>query len=180
MKNKIPQFIRRLTAILSIYACSWIAIHSQSWTSSSMISTTGSFTEITAKLSPDGGLLAYGYFNGTLYSSDSISTTSNGKRDYYLIKFLPDGSVDWMKNFGGTASEYTSGGMTLDSSNNIYISGGFQGSIKISTLDSLHSQGSYDMFLYKLEASGDIVWARNAGTGQTLQASTFPCGGAHP
>ncbi len=117
-------------------------------------------------------MLAYGYFNGTLFSSDSISTTSNGKRDYYLIKFLPDGSVDWMKNFGGADSEYTSGGMTLDSLGNIYISGGFQGSIKISTLDSLHSQGSYDMFLYKLEATGEIVWARNAGTGQTLQAST--------
>ena len=163
--------MKKIVWLIALIMLGNLDILAQSWTASNMISTSGSFTEITSKLSPDGDLLAYGYFNGTLYSSDSISTTSNGKRDYYLIKFLPDGSVDWMKNFGGTASEYTSGGMTLDSSNNIYISGGFQGSIKISTLDSIHSQGTYDMFLYKLEATGEIVWARNAGTGGTLQVA---------
>jgi len=149
-----------------------LEILAQSWTASNMISTSGSFTEITAKLSLEGDILAYGYFNGTLFSSDGISTRSNGKRDYYLIKFLPDGNVDWMKNFGSTSSEYTTGGMTLDSLSNIYISGGFQGSIKISETDSILSQGAHDMFLMKIDTAGEILWAKNAGTGQTLQAAT--------
>ena len=48
-----------------------------------------------------------------------------GGRDYYLIKFLTNGKVDWMKNFGSTGSDFVSGGLAVDNSNQIFISGGF-------------------------------------------------------
>jgi len=172
MKNTELQVIRRLFLILILSGSCWISIQSQSWTFSNMISAAGSFTEINSRLSIEGEILSYGYFNGTLMSADSILLLSSGGRDYYLIKFQPDGNVEWMKSFGSSVSDYTAGGIALDSSGNIYISGGFHQSIKFSDTDSIHSLGSYDMFLIKVAPTGETVWARNSGIGEKLQACT--------
>ncbi len=102
----------------------------QSWISSNQISSTVSF-EISSKITPTGEVLSYGYFQGTLSSAGGISITSYGGSDYYLIKFIRDGSVDWItKNFGSTLSDFVIGGLAIDNNENLIISGGFIGYFK--------------------------------------------------
>ncbi|MEN8202178.1 MAG: T9SS type A sorting domain-containing protein [Bacteroidota bacterium] len=164
--------MKRATLLLLIFACGLNMIHAQSWISSNMVSSSGSWKELDSRISLNDGLLTYGYFDGTLNSAGGKSITSNGDRDYYLINFSQDGNVEWMKSFGSSISEYITGGLCIDTSGNIFISGGFQGLLKASESDSLKSTGSYDIFIIKLNDSGNTLWARNAGTGAKLQAST--------
>jgi len=164
--------MKKTILLLVILACGLNIIHAQSWLSSNMVSASSTWKELDSRISLDGGLLTYGYFSGTLTSADGKSIESNGDRDYYLINFSNDGKLEWMKNFGSSLSDYITGGLSTDTAGNIYISGGFRGLLKASDSDSISSAGSYDLFMIKLDDSGNTLWARNAGSGAKLQAST--------
>ena len=53
----------------------------------------------------DGGCIAGGYFYGTIQVGN-IELTSNGGNDGLLIKYTPEGKVEWARNTGGTSSDY--------------------------------------------------------------------------
>ncbi len=155
-----------------LLAFSLVYVNAQSWIGSNKISCTQSFIEISSTINSNGEILSYGYFEGTLSSSGGQSITSYGGRDYYLIKFLSNGTVDWMKNFGSTLSDYVFGGVSVSSGGDILLTGGFLGNFKYSPTDSIESSGSFDIFLLGLNDSGDVIWARNAGQGASFQLPT--------
>lgn len=88
--------------------------------------------------------------------------TSAGNYDIFVVKLGPDGSHQFSERFGGQGSEYTSG-VALDASGDIVVTGFFEGSFDLGG-GPLTSEGlSYDVFLARLTADGEYVWASRFG-----------------
>ena len=92
-----------------------------------------------------------GHTNGSLDGSNS------GEYDLFLTKFLDNGTKQWTKQLGTSTSEIVNG-VTLDSTNNIYVTGTTNGS-----LDGNVTSGSRDIFLVKYNSSGTKQWTKQLG-----------------
>ena len=115
-----------------------------------------------------GNVYTTGYFGDTVDfdpGAGTTSLTSKGYSDVFVQKLDPSGNLLWAKSFGGTSSD---GGnsITVDASGNAYITGYF-----IDTVDfdpgagttNLTSNGSFDVFVQKLNPSGNLLWVKSFG-----------------
>jgi hypothetical protein len=111
--------------------------------------TTGWFTE-TADFNPGSG---------------TFNLTSNGAQDAYIQKMDTSGNFLWAKSFGGTGYEYGYGIIT-DPAGNVYVTGIFEGTVDFDPgagVVNLTSSGGQDVFIQKLDASGNFLWTRSFG-----------------
>jgi len=109
-----------------------------------------------------------GYFEGTVDFDPGVNIlnlTSNGCSDFFILKLDSSGNLIWVKNIGGTGCEY-SYFITTDNQGNVYTTG----SINSSNIDFDPGVGTYylsdtegEVFIFKLDASGNFLWARNMG-----------------
>jgi len=74
--------------------------------------------------------------------------TIYGKNDIFLVKYNSSGTKQWTKQLG-TSSVDKGRGVTTDSSDNIYVTGGTDGD-----LDGNTNSGSVDIFLVKYNSDG--------------------------
>jgi len=86
-----------------------------------------------------------GYTNGALDGN-----TSSGSYDIFLVKYNSSGSIQWTKQFGTSSVDYGLG-VTVDSSDNIYVIGFTSGGLDGNT----NSGNSDDIFLVKYNSSGN-------------------------
>jgi len=103
----------------------------------------GTLTDIGTDLqsTPDSGFIIAGY----------TTSWGNGKRDICLIKTAPDGSMEWIKTYGGPADdEVFSVRVTADS-----------GYILCGTTMSFGQGG--DLYLIRTDRDGDTLWTRTYG-----------------
>lgn len=84
--------------------------------------------------------------------------THAGGSDIILVKYNSSGILQWTKQFGTSLNE-EGRGVTVDSSNNIYVTGMTQGG-----LDGNTNSGDMDIFLVKYTSSGVKQWTRQMGT----------------
>ncbi len=101
-----------------------------------------------------------GLFSDTLFVGND-TLVSNGNRDVAVIKLNSTGNVIWTKSFGSITDD-RSYGSVLDVNNNLYITGYFCKTMTIDA-DTLISSGSYDIFIAKIDANGNTVWAARNG-----------------
>ncbi|BDS10160.1 T9SS type A sorting domain-containing protein [Aureispira anguillae] len=95
-------------------------------------------------------------------SAATVNLSSNGNKDIFVCKFSYSGNLIWAKSMGGTQDDESTA-MTTDASGNIYITGNFHGTVDFDPGPSttfLTSYGNSDVFVIKLDASGNLVWAR--------------------
>ncbi|RME41564.1 MAG: hypothetical protein D6788_00990 [Planctomycetota bacterium] len=121
-------------------------------------------------ISPDGSIWLGGMFEGTAMFGSTMLTASGGGRDVFLVQYDAAGNVISARSFAGDTDEEMSA-LAIDSTTgDIYAAGSFGG---ILTLGStvLTTAGSLDVFLTKLDANGNVLWARRAG-GSDLDAAT--------
>ena len=93
--------------------------------------------------------------------------TSSGALDVFVTKIDALGVLVWAKQIGGTAND-TGQTVTLDSAGNIYVSGNFYHTADFDPgagVINLTSAGGKDAFVAKLDAAGNLVWARHVGGG---------------
>ncbi|MGC6421117.1 MAG: SBBP repeat-containing protein [Chitinophagales bacterium] len=115
-----------------------------------------------------GNVYTTGYFRGTVDFDPGAGTnnlTSQGGTDVFIQKLDPSGNFLWAKSFGGTSSDYGNS-ITLDASGNVYTIGAFQGMADFDPgagTNNLTAQGSYDVFIQKLDPSGNFLWAKSFG-----------------
>ncbi|HOY85609.1 MAG TPA: SBBP repeat-containing protein [Candidatus Syntrophosphaera sp.] len=104
------------------------------------------------------------YITGAFWGSVSFGTTtltSNGSDDIFVSKLDNNGNFLWAKHAGGAA--YDEGhSIALDSSGASYVTGLFHGTADFGST-SLTSNGYNDIFVCKIDASGNFVWAKQAG-----------------
>ena len=68
----------------------------------------------------------------------------------------------WAKQHGGTSQDYGFS-ITTDNQGNVYTSGSFWGTVDFDPgpgFFNLTSAGTYDVFVSKLDASGNFLWAK--------------------
>ena len=73
--------------------------------------------------------------------------------------------IEWVKSIGGTSSENSTAVVT-DSNGFVYVTGYFTGTLDFdpsANVYNLTSNGQYDTYLAKYDASGSIIWAKNFG-----------------
>ncbi len=115
-----------------------------------------------------GNVYATGYFQGTADFDPGIDTynlTSLGDYDVYVLKLDESGNFLWAKSFGGVNQEYATS-INIDPSGNIYTTGSFVGTADFDPGDgtyNLTSVSSYDIFVQKMDASGNFLWAKSFG-----------------
>jgi hypothetical protein len=105
-----------------------------------------------------------GAFGGTVNFGLDFGTTdiktSAGSEDIFITKINANGSYSWTKIMGGTSTDGGSG-ITTDSSDNVYVTGGFNGAVNFGldfgTTDIKTSAGGSDIFITKLN-SGESTY----------------------
>ncbi len=104
------------------------------------------------------------YVTGIFYGTATFGSTtliSNGEEDIFIAKLDSSGNWLWAKNAGGTGSD-EGYGIAVDASGNSYVTGYFYGAANFGST-TLTSYGYYDIFIAKLDSSGNWLWAQNAG-----------------
>jgi len=104
------------------------------------------------------------YITGYFYDTATFGTTtlsSSGYEDIFIAKLDTNGNWMWAKQAGGSSSE-ESYGIAIDSSGNSYVAGYFFGTTSLGTI-TLISNGLSDIFIAKLDANGNWLWAKKAG-----------------
>lgn len=113
------------------------------------------------RLDSDGNLIVAGEFQNT-FPVGSTTLTSQGSIDIFVAKVLAsDGSVAWIKQFGGAGAEAI-GGIALDSANNIYVAGTFTGSVNFGN-GAITPGGGGDGYALKLDNAGAFQWVKQIG-----------------
>lgn len=96
---------------------------------------------------------------------NTSSQDAGARNDVFVLKLDSIGNFNWVKHIGGDSS-FEGGRMSLDESGMIYAGGNFKGtgdfdpgvdSFKMTTF------GSKDMFMIKLDTSGNFIWAKQFG-----------------
>lgn len=108
------------------------------------------------------------YVGGWYYYSDlsvgTITLQNNGSADMFIAKYDASGNVLWAKTFGNSGLDLLHA-MALDVYGNLLITGEFSSpSLIFDTITIMHTIGdSSDIFLAKLDADGNILWAKSEG-----------------
>ncbi|MBT3208179.1 MAG: hypothetical protein HN704_04700 [Bacteroidetes bacterium] len=75
------------------------------------------------------------------------------------------GNFVWAKTFGGSNDD-KGNSIAIDVTGNIYITGNFKNTVDFdprSGISNLISNGGNDIFIMKLDSSGNFVYAKNIG-----------------
>ena len=94
----------------------------------------------------------------TNYYMDNNTYPAFGGYDTFLVKFYDNGTKQWTQQLG-TDTDDQGEGVTVDSSDNIYVIGNTSGG-----LDNNTNSGGWDFFLVKYNSSGEKQWTQQLGT----------------
>jgi hypothetical protein len=115
-----------------------------------------------------GSIYTTGSFRETVDFDPGAGTeilTSHGEDDVFVQKLTPLGDFLWAKSFGGGSTDRSSS-VTIDPSGNIITTGWFFGTSDFNSgtgTENLTSLGGNDVFVHKLDALGNFVWAKSFG-----------------
>jgi len=108
-----------------------------------------------------GNVLLTGYTAGGLEGN-----TLTGIVDAFAVKLAPSGARLWARQIGA-ASAFTYGyGVGADTAGNVFVAGHTNG-----TLPGNTSNGFYDLFLTKLDPTGNVLWTQQHGATLAVQVA---------
>ena len=90
---------------------------------------------------------------------DTVTLMPLNSSDGYITRMDSLGRIKWIKDIKGDSSDAVLG-ISIDSMSNIYITGYFQDSISIN--GTIMVNDARDLLLVKLNANGNLIWARQA------------------
>jgi len=108
----------------------------------------------------NGNSYVTGYFRSTA-TFGTIQLVSYGESDIFIAKYDTDGNCIWAKQAGGNSYDI-SYGISTDANGNSYVTGTFADTAIFGTIQ-LVSYGLNDIFIAKYDASGNCIWAKQAG-----------------
>ncbi len=108
----------------------------------------------------DGYSYITGQYQGTA-EFGVISLAGIGYPDVFVAKLDTYGNWLWACSAGSTNSDGGEG-ISIDSDNNVYITGEYYDNAIFGSF-SLTSSGGFDIFIAKLDVNGNWLWAKRAG-----------------
>ncbi|HEY1200401.1 MAG TPA: SBBP repeat-containing protein [Niastella sp.] len=139
-------------------------------------SLTGNKSGYSAAIAIDGTGNVYttGNFNGitdfdpgpATYNLNAGGTGFNP--DIFILKLDASGNYVWAKNIGNSSNNMGSG-IAVDAVGNVYTTGYFTGTVDFDPGTGIQNLSSVDndIFILKLDAAGDYVWAKQIGASGT-------------
>jgi len=126
---------------------------------------TESYSSTDIAVDATGNVYATGIFEGNVDFDPGpgiFNITSRGKSDIFLSKYNSSGLFIWVKQFGGDSSDIVKS-ISIDLNDNICLAGSFKGSSDFDpgvTTFSLTSMYNRNIFISKVNSSGDFIWAK--------------------
>ena len=122
----------------------------------------------------EGNVYTTGGFQGTADfdpGTGTVNLITTGDADIFISKIDASGNFVWAKAIGGTSRDQAYS-IAVDGSGNVYTAGSFQGTVDFDPgagIFPLISSGGNDIFISKLDANGNFVWAKSmGGTGREV------------
>ncbi len=116
-----------------------------------------------------GNVYTTGMFSGTVDFDPGVGIYNlNGNYDVFISKLDASGNFIWAKTMGNFASEQGMS-ITIDNSGNIYTTGAFSSTTDFDPglgIFNLTPSGSADIFISKLDAAGNFLWAKRIGASE--------------
>jgi hypothetical protein len=109
-------------------------------------------------------ILLAGYYTSSniTFGATTLYNAKPGQKDGFVAQFGADGQAFWAIGFGGDGEDRCNG-VAVDTDNNVYFVGDF-GSQTFSLGPLLVTNaGGQDVLVAKLDARGNVLWARTAG-----------------
>jgi hypothetical protein len=159
--------LQRTIFVLSL-ALLQTALYSQtvSWQWAKGAGAAGSEAASATAIDPSGNLFVAGWYTSAniTFGATTLTNPSGITADFFLTKYDAAGNVLWAKSYGGADGDIATS-VATDASGNAYVTGIFSGSVMVMGSFTLTnaSTGTNDMFLAKIDAAGNVVWAKNAG-----------------
>ncbi|MEO8087136.1 MAG: SBBP repeat-containing protein [Bacteroidota bacterium] len=119
-------------------------------------------------LDGSGYIYTTGRFDGTADFDPGIGTYnffSFGSEDIFVSKLDASGNFIWAKQMGGTGDDWSLS-IAIDAIGNVYTTGYFQNIADFDPGTGVYNftfNGVYDIFISKLDASGNFIWAKQMG-----------------
>lgn len=120
-----------------------------------------------------GNIYATGQYVGTLYIYNANGTPGgslsfDGVRDSFILKFDPNGYLQWATSVSGTLDD-SGWGISVDLNGNVYVAGSYQSApvtvynapfkaTTAGTLDWTAASTGSDIFIVKYNSSGTAQW----------------------
>jgi hypothetical protein len=103
-----------------------------------------------------------GYFRGSATFGTTTLNSGIFEHSIFVAKLDTNGDWQWAKRAGGTDDDFGRG-ICVDSNENVYITGQFEGTATFGSLTPLTSPGNNEVFIAKLDTNGVWQWAERAG-----------------
>ncbi len=119
-------------------------------------------------LDPSGNIYITGQFAGSVDfdpGAGVATLTSLGSWDAYVLKLDVSGNFVWARRFGSTLADIGRT-VTADAAGNVYTTGTYTGTVDFDPgagTSNLVAVGGLDVFISKLDAAGNFVWAQSVG-----------------
>jgi hypothetical protein len=157
--------------VISIVLISSLGLKAQNETFEWAGSIGGGSYDLGASITTDaaGNVYSTGAIQGVAIDLDpgplGYFVNANGGYDTYIHKVDANGYLVWAKTFGGTQNDVGLS-IALDANGNIFVTGHFFGTTDFDPgagVTELTSNGARDVYILKLDANGDFLWARSFG-----------------
>jgi hypothetical protein len=111
-------------------------------------------------VSASGNVAVTGYFEGTL-GIPGMQGTSVGGNDIFVAELNPSGALLWVRAFGDVSADNGTG-IAFTPAGNVFVTGSFSGTVNFGD-GPLTSAGLGDIFVTKLDTSGNALWSKRFG-----------------
>jgi hypothetical protein len=111
-----------------------------------------------------GNIYVAGSFQSSNLEIEGQLAVGNGWADAFVAKFGASGNLVWVQSFGGSSLDKATG-IGVDANGDIIVSGFFLSSTISAGNNTLTNTAINfaDVFLLKLDPSGNVIWAKKAG-----------------
>ena len=113
-------------------------------------------------LDSSGNCYVTGRFE-TQATFQSTPVTSYGSYDIFLTKLNNNGSLLWVKNYGGLNLDYSRSIAINKNYNAVYITGAYAINAMFDSLNVVSATNSQDVFVAKVDTNGTALWALSGG-----------------
>jgi gliding motility-associated-like protein len=115
-----------------------------------------------------GYIYSVGDYRGEIDFSNGLGiatlvSTDQDDRDCFIKKTDPDGNLVWVKQIGGSQDDWITA-IDIDSDDNIYVTGFFEGGIDLDPSVNDFFLGSsihWDIFAAKYTSNGELIWGKS-------------------
>jgi len=161
--------LKNICIILLVIGFKYSSIGQPNFVWANQLGGTGSDIGYSIASDASGNVYTTGYYSGTVDFDPGPGvftlTSAGATDDIFVCKLNATGNLVWAKSIGGTGNDLGLS-IAVDGAGNVYTTGQFQGVVDFDpgiSVVTFTSAGNYDIFVCKLDVSGNYVWAKCVG-----------------